>query len=307
MDKATPPQNMLSQPTLIKHSVENEFNRSYDVFVDDINPEFIERYQKLYEQDPNSKVFAPLAEAYRKMGLIKEALELAKDGTKKHPHFPGGRVALGRIYIELDQLKEAEKELRTATELSPENILAHQILAETLLKLKRPKEALRAYKMLLFLSPDNEKALNAVKKLESLTADEYEDDLFAMQPLKEAVKNWEEIQIDFAQPGLPTSPQEKNNKFLERVISLADAYIVRNDIDRAVDALNETERLWGPQPEVTKRLKLIHHRQIDNIPHPKSTAEIQAPPSREVQALDGKIEFLQDLLAQIKHFPVEKR
>ena len=62
--------------------------------MDETNPEFIERYQKLYEEDPKSRIFAPLAEAYRKMGLINEALELAQNGVKIHPQFSGGRVAL---------------------------------------------------------------------------------------------------------------------------------------------------------------------------------------------------------------------
>jgi hypothetical protein len=32
--------------------------------------ELLERYQILLEKDPRSQVFAPLAEAYRKMGLL---------------------------------------------------------------------------------------------------------------------------------------------------------------------------------------------------------------------------------------------
>jgi tetratricopeptide (TPR) repeat protein len=269
---------------------------------DDVNPEQVERYQLLYEQDPKSQIFAPLAESYRKMGLLKEGLEVAESGVQIHPNFAGGRVALGRLLQAFDRLKEAEQEYRKATELAPENMLAHQLLAEVLLRLKKPKDALHAYKILLFLNPDSEKAQRAVKKLEALTADEYEDDVFAMKPLKEAVKDWDEVEIDFGSMGgdvvAPVKP-DKKSRFLDRVLSLVDAYIVRNEIDRAIETLTEAERLVGPEAEVVKRLKLIHHRQLENIPHPKSAEEIVSPPQRQSE-VDNKIEFLQDLLQQIK-------
>ncbi len=273
---------------------------------DEVNSQQVERYQLLYEQDPRSQVFAPLADSYRKMQLLKEALEVAETGVKIHPNFAGGRVALGRIYQTLERFKDAEVEFRKATELSPENILAHQLLAEVLLYLKKPKEALRAYKILLFLSPDNERAQKAVKKLEALTADEYEDDIFAMKPLQQAMKEWNEVEMDFGSLTGEVQVSKdtvKKNKFIDRVLSLADAYIVRNEIDRALEALNEAERLLGPDPEVVKRLKLIHHRHVENIPHPKSAAdasEMSLPPIRASEA-DNKIEFLQDLLRQIKN------
>ena len=51
-------------------------------------------YLKKYQEDPTSRVFAPLAEAYRKAGLIDEAIEIAREGLRVHPNFVGGRVAL---------------------------------------------------------------------------------------------------------------------------------------------------------------------------------------------------------------------
>src|SRR6185312_9107047 len=95
--------------------------------MDEINPEFVERYQRLYEADPKSRIFAPLAEAYRKMGLLNEARDVAESGVANHPDFPGGRVALGRVLNDLGLIEEAVRELKKAAELAPENILAQQI------------------------------------------------------------------------------------------------------------------------------------------------------------------------------------
>lgn len=297
------------QPT-IQHPIEFDFNQCNYELMDDVSPEFVEKYQKLYEQDPRSRVFAPLAEAYRKMGLLKEGLELAQNGVQLHPHFSGGRVALAKIYLDLNQLPEAAQELQKAIEYSPENILAHQLLAETQLRLKKPKEALRSYKMLLFLNPTNERARKAVQKLEALTADEFEDDIFAMKPLRDAVKQWDDIEIDFSggcQTGASPSAETeaKKSKFLERVLSLADAHLARNDVDRAIDALNEAERLVGSNPEIVRRLKLIHHRQTSLIAQPKTAKDIVPPPPRTKSKIDNQIDLLQDMLDKLKHRDIE--
>ena len=288
--------------------------------MDEINAEFIERYQRLYEADPKSRIFAPLAEAYRKMGMLKEAREVAESGVSYNPEFAGGRVALGRILYDLNQLEAASCELKKAMELAPENILAQQILAECYLKLKKPKDALKSYKMLLFLNPENEKAQKAVKRLESLTADEYEEEVFAMKPLKEAVRSWSEFDLNFqeadagagrgpASVGTDAKPNvaPQKQRFLDRVLSLADAYIVRNDAERAIETLQEAERLLGPDPEIIKRLRLLHNRQLDQVSNPRpQTATIDKIPSREEQIQSEKIEFLQELLSRIKRVAKER-
>ena len=57
-------------------------------------PPIIYEYLKKYQEDPSSRVFAPLAESYRKAGLADEAIEIAREGLRVHPNFVGGRVAL---------------------------------------------------------------------------------------------------------------------------------------------------------------------------------------------------------------------
>ena len=52
-----------------------------------IHPELIERYQLTLERDPKSQVFAPLSEAYRKMGLLEEAFRISTRGVQFHPIF----------------------------------------------------------------------------------------------------------------------------------------------------------------------------------------------------------------------------
>lgn len=255
----------------------------------DIQPELVERYQILLQKDPKSQVFAPLTEAYRKMGLLEEAFRIAVRGVQFNPTFGGGRIALAKVFLDRGNDKAALDELEKAVEYSADNILAHSLLADCYLKAKRPKEALRAFKMVLFLAPTNEKAIRAVRKLESLTADEYEEDLFEMKPLPQV----DALKMESAPSLAPIRPSSVASD-LERTLSLVDAFIVRNDIEKAAATLKEAEGNYGPHPELIKRLKLVNQRTLE-----RDEAPVEPPPNRRAQALDDQIRFLQGLLDQV--------
>ncbi len=268
----------------------------------DVNPVLVERYQLMLQSDPKAKIFAPLAEAYRKMGLIDEGIQICQRGVAFHPDFAGGRVALGRLYLEKGLLSEAESEFLRASELSPENLLAQSLLGDTQLKLRKPKEALRAYKMLLLLAPQDSRAQNMVKKLESLTADEYEEDVFAMTKLHQFVDARDELEPEAAEQirplsGTATSDEERRSRDLERYLSLADAFIVRNDFDRAEQSLLSAERLHGAHPEVIRRLKLIRQRHLEDDSSPSPSAP---PPRREEVIFEQKVALLNELKSRIR-------
>ncbi|RYZ63813.1 MAG: hypothetical protein EOP09_17015, partial [Proteobacteria bacterium] len=62
----------------------------------------IEKYQLLLQKDPNSQVFAPLAEAYREIGMLKEAEVVVRAGVKRHPHFAAGFVVYARVARDME-------------------------------------------------------------------------------------------------------------------------------------------------------------------------------------------------------------
>lgn len=267
----------------------------------EIQPELIEKYQILLQKDPKSQVFAPLTEAYRKMGLLEEAFRIALRGVQFNPSFAGGRIALAKVFLDRDNLRAAIDELEKAVDLSPDNILAHSLLGDCQLQAKRPKEALRSFKMVLFLAPNNEKAIRSVKKLEALTADEFEDDLFEMKPLGQvdALETEEE-----ASPLLPMKgPMSASD--LDRALSLADAFIVRNDIDKALAVLREAEGAFGSHPDVVRRLKLVNQRNLEI--ESRASEPVKPLPPRQVAAIDGQIRFLRDLLDRVHSAAEAKR
>ena len=64
-------------------------------------------YLQIVIKDPSSTAFVPLAEAYRQIGLLDDALEAARLGTERLPHFSPGFSAMGRILGQMGRLDES--------------------------------------------------------------------------------------------------------------------------------------------------------------------------------------------------------
>lgn len=264
----------------------------------------IEKYQSILEKDPNSQVFAPLAEAYREMGMLQEAQKTVTAGVQRHPQFVSGLVTYAKVMRDAGELSRALEALKKATALSSENILAHQLLAEVFLAQKNPKEALKAFKMVLFLNPNSKSAQKAVHKLESLTADEYDEEVFAMTKLPEVkLENSaspapsEYISEQVVIQASPTT----ENRALERMLSLIDAFIVRNDLEKAHALLKDTRVEFGDHPEIQRRMKTLQVRYNDSdeaIPLKPLQPREQVIREKKLEALHMMLRKIEDYRAQ---------
>jgi len=67
----------------------------------------ISSYLQIVSKDPHSTAFVPLAEAYRQIGLLDDALEAARMGTTMLPHFSPGFATMGRILGQMGRIEEA--------------------------------------------------------------------------------------------------------------------------------------------------------------------------------------------------------
>jgi len=121
----------------------------------------------MFQEDPKSRIFAPLAECYRKIGLVDEAIEICKEGLAVHTDFVGGKVALARAYYDKKMYVQVRDILTPLIERMPDNLVAQKLLAESCLVLGYVKEALAAYKMLLYFSPGDRDAATLIQELET--------------------------------------------------------------------------------------------------------------------------------------------
>ncbi len=132
-----------------------------------ISTDMVQKYEQILRKDPNSQVFAPLADAYLEMGKAQQAEKLALRGLQLHPLLASGHVVMAKILRATNRPSEALESLDKAIQIAPENLLAYRLKGEILLENKSPKEALKAYKMVLFFNPQATKAQKIVQKLPS--------------------------------------------------------------------------------------------------------------------------------------------
>ncbi len=251
----------------------------------------IERLQIELSDNPRSPNFIRLAEMYFERELHTDAENLVLRSLKFHPNSVSGLAFLGRLIRPQKRLDEALVYLDKAVELAPENWKAWLEKAEIHAELQQGKPALKAFKRVLFLNPNQSLARRAVAKLEALTADEYEDDLFSMQPLHKTDWSQEE--------NVPAKSEwSKIPASLERVLALVDALTVRLDTQKALDLLNDCTKKYGSHPEIdSRRLRLSTYDTPDFI-QPKSQKKSSLAKQNFLQ--EKKISFLQELLRRIE-------
>ena len=105
----------------------------------------IYEYLRKYQEDPTSRIFAPLAEAYRKAGLVDEAVEIAREGLRFHPTFIGGRVALARCLFDKKLYQDVVDELSNVVRDVPDNLVAQRIIAEKLPDARADRRGARGF------------------------------------------------------------------------------------------------------------------------------------------------------------------
>ena len=81
-----------------------------------------------WEAEPNSRVFVQLAEAYRRSGHPKQALEVLRQGLTSVPDYLSGQVALGRCYLDLNKPEAAVEVLERVLKRDPTHLVASKHL-----------------------------------------------------------------------------------------------------------------------------------------------------------------------------------
>jgi len=106
------------------------------------------------ERDPEGRVFAPLADAYRRAGQISDAVSLLEEGLARHPDFVPGHVVAAQVYVEQGLADEANGAARRALELDPDNVSALRSLLKVLRERGKADEAVEVRDHLVALEPD---------------------------------------------------------------------------------------------------------------------------------------------------------
>jgi len=115
----------------------------------------IDKLKARYEENPEGRYFAPLADAYRKSGRLDEAIELVKDGLTRHPDYLSAHIVLGRCYLDKKDDPAAKATLEGVLALDAENIIALKSLAEIAERMADNLGARKWLSQLLLIDPTN--------------------------------------------------------------------------------------------------------------------------------------------------------
>ncbi len=139
--------------------------------MDDRELKKIQEYHKILLKNPQSPLFAMLAECYRKAGRLEEALDVTRKGLEHKPDFVSGLVVHSRILFDLKEYKLAIESFKKSLELSPKNLLSLRFIAFCYLKIGQNEQAVDYIKKLLAFNPNDKEALELAKQFELLDSE----------------------------------------------------------------------------------------------------------------------------------------
>lgn len=160
------------------------------------------KYTLQYQKKPRSRVFAPLAETYRNLGMYDEALKILRSGLKYHPTYTLGYIVLAHVYHDQQNDELAYNTLRPFVTDNLENISLQKLFAQICINLGYLEESLQTYKYLLLISPKDTFVAEQIKLLEDdLLVDDdnmFESDNFVEKRMSNFDENEDDwIQVDF--------------------------------------------------------------------------------------------------------------
>ncbi len=127
----------------------------------------IDELRRRLERDPGSRLFAQLAEEYRKAGDHAEAIRVARAGLAQHPSYPSARLTLGRALLGSGDAAGARVELEAALREAPDNILASRFLGQALEALGELGPALLQLQKTLKMAPGDRQLEGQIVSLQT--------------------------------------------------------------------------------------------------------------------------------------------
>lgn len=253
----------------------------------------IKKFEDTLAKDPSSYCFAPLAELYRKTGLLDDAISIAEKGSSLHPQYVGGYMALGRAYLDKGMKVEGREALQRVVKFTPENMLAQKLLCqiymdsgengllrqtlESLLSLNAADSESRLLlesldRIAINDNVDQSKALapdagSPAFVVEIDTEDSFSDDLEEIDLLEELEELVDEnplpVEVTSQLDEVEVKSDDTDNDNLSdsafgiRTATIADLYAAQGHHEQALDIYRELHKIAPENAEYESRIEEI--------------------------------------------------
>lgn len=153
-------------------------------------------------KNPNSIVFAHLADCYLQTEEVDRAIQICEQGLQKYPEYPSAYYVLAKCFLAKRQYEEAEKRLKKVLMLDPKFLKAHRCYGDLMQEIGWEKSSEMSYKRVLEIDPLDEETRT---EMDSLRNQEMEkaDELVDEAALTEAETELEDAEA-FTRESLPT-------------------------------------------------------------------------------------------------------
>jgi tetratricopeptide (TPR) repeat protein len=258
----------------------------------------IEALQIELQTNPKSLSFAQLADLYLAQNMNDAAEAVLVKSLKYHPQSVSGHMLLGRVFQLKNQDQQALDQFNICINKAPTNWACILLRAQIYLKLQKNKLALQDFKMVMLHNPKHVGVRKSIARLEMLTADEYDEDLFEIKSISE-IKSMNANRTEKS-----ATIEQKNTPQMQRVLSLIDAFIQRQDYEKAIKLLKECRSEFGDVLEIQNRLLKLSQFENPQKLRPKVAAHAQQ--SRTHLILEKKEKVLKLLLRRIQESKISQ-
>lgn len=250
----------------------------------------IAAYTEILSKDPQSTIFVSLSEAYRQLGMLEDALEIALKGTAVLKGHAPGFACLGRLYIKQNELSKAAAAFEEALRLDASNPQALKEMAKVCQGHGEPERARHYLKRVLEIYPDDQ---IAAKMLDALGPEEISEPVVASEP---------GIELLDQQPSEEVPDGSSTTSTPIYTETVGDLYRKQGLLEEAAAIYRDILRV-DPQRE-TVRFKLVEVKAlIGGVPVAEATTEIIEPmelPESELEVVDADpVEVMEQWLAII--------
>ena len=114
-----------------------------------------DKYKSILQQNPRSKVFAFLADTYRKYTMMDEALDILQKGIRHNPGYVPGHLSLARCYYDQGRYEICYSTLKPLINANRDNLKLQKLFFQVCEELELWEEALDVCKYLQYLDPKN--------------------------------------------------------------------------------------------------------------------------------------------------------
>ncbi len=224
--------------------------------------------------NPSSRLFAPLADRYRKAGLVEKAIDILLRGLQRHPRYVSARVLLARCYVEQGDLEKAREEYLGVLDLDAGNLVALKALGEISRRLGDLEASRGWFRSYLDEFPGDEEMRLALSEIEVSLRDRQTGATAEMMGgervpvpehpdyvVKDGCEGGEETATGAGITGdSPVDDEDLEEGDSLETITLADIYARQGFFERALQIYRKIISQDPANEEVRKRIAELEHR-----------------------------------------------